>query len=215
MAHLELSRGHLDMAAKLTDGALEQFPDYHYALGVLAQVHAAQGRFDAATELLRKRYRAAAHPENLYDLGMMLKRAGRTREGQRLLLEFEGKARAESERWDNANRELVFCQVDHTARPRDALGVAEREIARRQDVFTRDAHAWALYANGRYREAREQIEQALGVGIRNAGMFYRAGTIAARQKDRAAAKRYLRLSLETNPTSEYAKAARRALENMR
>jgi tetratricopeptide (TPR) repeat protein len=211
MAHLELSRGRVDTADKLADAALGEFSDYHYALGVLAEVRASQARLHEAADLQRRRYRAAPHPETLYALAVTLKRAGKSREGQRLLLEFEARARAESARWDNANRELVLCQVDHTARPREALAIARIEIARRRDVFTRDVFAWALYANGRYPEARDQIEQALGVGIRNAGMFYRAGMIALRQHDRSAAKRYLRLSLETNPYSEYAQAARRAI----
>jgi tetratricopeptide (TPR) repeat protein len=211
MAHLELSRGRVDAADRLADAALREFSDYHYALGVLADIRASQARLPEAVDLLRQRYRAAPHPENLYALAVMLTRAGKNREGRRLLLEFEAKAQKESAAWDNANRELVFCQVDYTARPREALAVAETEIGRRRDVFTRDAYAWALYANGRYMEARNQIEAALAVGIQDVGMLYRAGMIAMRQNDRATAKRYLRLSLETNPSSAYARAARRAL----
>ena len=63
------------------DEALKAFPGYHYALGNLARVRTAQGRHADAVELLRERQAAADHPENLYELGEALERAGRKARG--------------------------------------------------------------------------------------------------------------------------------------
>ena len=94
--------------------------------------------------------------------------------------------------------ELISYYVDDAHEPAKALAVAEREFARRQDVFTRDTYAWALYANGRYSEARKQIEIALAVGSRNANMFTHAGEICLKAGDKVAARNYLQQAAELN-----------------
>jgi hypothetical protein len=66
---------------------------------------------------------------------------------------------------DNANRELIFYYANRARKPAEALRVAEMEIARRQDVYTLDAYAWALHVNNRHAEARRQIDRALAVGV--------------------------------------------------
>ena len=211
MAHLELMRGKVDTAQTLLDQALALFPDYHYALANLARVRLAQNRASDAVVLLEQRYKAAPHPENLYSVGEALVRAGRPEEASAAFVEFERKARAEMEKWDNANRDLIFYLVDHAQRPRDALQVAELEIARRRDVFTLDAYAWALHANGRHADAQQRMAEALAVGIREAGMLYRAGAIAEGLRDTKSAASYASESLALAPHSEVADQARRLL----
>jgi hypothetical protein len=48
-------------------------------------------------------------------------------------------------------------------------------------VLTRDAYAWALFANGEHAEAHKQMQTALAVGIRDPRMLERARVIAAAQ----------------------------------
>ncbi len=85
--------------------------------------------------------------------------------------------------------------------------MAKREFARRHDAYTLDAYAWALYMNGRYPEAREQVDKALAVGLRDARILRHAGEIALKAGDRNSAERYLRQAAELNTAeSEPAKA---------
>ncbi len=214
VAHLQLIAGKVDSAEKLLQQALALFPRYHYALGNLATARAAQQKHAEALELLRQRYRGAPHVENLYALAEALERAGGLEEAKAAYAEFEQKARKEIGWADNANRELIFYNADHASRPAEALRIARVEAARRHDVHTLDAYAWALYVNGQYAEARKQMEAALAVGIRDARMFYHAGAIAAKLHDRTAAARYLKESLDLNPVSECSIAARDALEKL-
>ena len=104
----------------------------------------------------------------------------------------------ESARADNSNRELIFYYADHAHLPAKALQAAQAERARRHDVFTLDAYAWALHVNGRDTEARTQIAVALALGIRDAKMFRHAGEIALSTGDHAAAERYLLDSAKMN-----------------
>jgi tetratricopeptide (TPR) repeat protein len=198
MAHLNLGIGKIGEAERLSQQALAMFPGYHYALGNLAKVRIQQKRYDEAVELLTQRYRAAPHAENLYDLAQALQLAGKTADANKAFAEFEQKSLLETNRGDNSNHELIFYYADHAKQPERAQEVAQREIARRHDVFTLDSYAWALYENGQYAEARKQIESALAVGIRDAKIFRHAGEIALKSGDRAAAERYLRKSADLN-----------------
>jgi tetratricopeptide (TPR) repeat protein len=207
IGHLQLISGKITEAENTLQQALAIFPEYHYALGNLAKVRIEQKRYEDAVDLLEQRYRAAAHAENLYDLGEALELASRAEEAKKAFAEFETKSLVESVRADNSNRELIFYYTDHAKQPKKALEIAEKEFARRHDVFTLDAYAWALHVNGRDVEAREQIEAALAVGIRDAKMFRHAGEIALSAGDRIRAKRYLQESAELNaPGSNQARA---------
>jgi len=218
IAHLRLSQGKADRAEKNLAQALELFPDYHYALAQLAKVRLAQGDAAAAAEVFQKRYQLAPHPENLYDLACALEVAGQVEEARELFRQFEERALAESKGWDNANKELVFYYADHapaadgTAAPvTKALEIAALEVARRRDVLTLDAYAWALHGNGRHAEAQQAIEAALQVGIQDARMLYHAGAIAADANDVQTASRRLHASLDADPTGEMAGKARELL----
>jgi Flp pilus assembly protein TadD len=115
---------------------------------------------------------------------------GKAEESKKAFAAFEQKSLLETNRGDNSNRELIFYYADHAQQPLKALEVATREFARRHDVYTLDAYAWSLHVNGRDQEARQQIERALAVGIRDAKMFRHAGEIAGATGDRVAAQKY-------------------------
>ena len=205
MAHLNLSVGRIAEAEKLLERALSMFPDYHYALGALAKVRIEQKTYDEAVSLLQRRYQYAPHAENLYDLAEALELAGRNDQATEAFAEFEKKSVLESSQADNSNRELIFYYADHAHEPKKALAVAQAEYARRHDIFTLDAYAWALHVNGRDQEARMQIEAALAVGVRDARMLSHAGEVALQLGDRDAATRYLQQAQELHaPGSERA-----------
>lgn len=191
MAHLELSTGKTADAEQYLQRALTLFPGYHYALGNLAKVRIQQQRYDEAVQLLQQRYQAAPHAENLFDLAEALQLAGRSKDSSKAFAEFEQKSLLESNRGDNSNRELIFYYADHAHRPARSLDIAEREFARRHDVYTLDAYAWALHVNGRDQEARKRMDEALAVGIRDTKVLRHASEIALATGDRVAADKYL------------------------
>jgi len=207
MGHLRFIAGRTDEAETLLKQALSIFPGYHYALANLAKVRIVQKRYDEAVTLLHERYGAASHAENLYDLAEALHVAGRESEAHQDFAEFEKKSLAESARKDNSDRELIFYYADYAKDPAKALHIAEQEHAWRRDVYTLDAYAWALHLNGRNKEARQQIESALAVGVRDAKIFAHAGEIELALGDHLAAGRYLKMSADLHATgSEQASA---------
>lgn len=211
LAHVALLAGKPEPAEQILQQALELFPQYHYALAGLAEVRIAQRNYSTAAQLLRQRYELAPHPENLYALAEALRLAGLEQDARQAFAEFEQKALAEAGKADNANRELIFLYADHVRRPLDALRLATVEHRRRQNVFTLDAYAWALFMSRRYSEAREQIDQALAVGVRDPRILYHAGMIAFGQGDSAAALLHLRQSITQAPSAPFSQTARTAL----
>jgi tetratricopeptide (TPR) repeat protein len=191
IGHLQLMSGKITEADDTLQQALALFPGYHYALGNLAKVRIEQKRYEDAVNVLEQRYHAAQHAENLYDLAEALELAGHRDQAKKAFAEFETKSQLESIRPDNSNRELIFYYADHARLPAKALEVAQAEYARRHDVFTLDAYAWALHVNGRDSQARTQIAAALAVGVRDAKMLRHAGEIALGCGDRAAGERLL------------------------
>jgi hypothetical protein len=64
------------------------------------------------------------------------------------------------------------------------VALARREVARRRDVQTVAAYAWALHASGRPAEAQKEMQAALNVGTRDPELRRRADVIARAAKQR-------------------------------
>ena len=177
VGHLELVRRQPVAAEQALEAALALFPNYHYALGTLAEVRTAQQRHREAAVLQRQRYEVAPHPENLFELAEASARAGMRAEAAKSYAQFEAGARAEMRGDDNANRELIAYWAGAGKKPAEALKLAEQEIARRGDVYTREAYAWALHKNGRRADAKREIAKALAVGVQHPRLLERAAAI--------------------------------------
>jgi tetratricopeptide (TPR) repeat protein len=214
MADLQLSIGDVDGADKLIRSALQQFPGYYSALEDLARVQTTRQHYSEAVDLLRQRNLKLPNGASRYALAQALERAGQVTQAASAYADFVAIARPLIHNNDNANEELISYYLGRGHDPAEALRIAQLQIAKRHDVNTLDAYAWALCGNGRYDEAKKQIGVALAVGVREARMFYHAGAIAAKLHDEASASRYLKQSVELNPSSESAAAAREALEKL-
>jgi tetratricopeptide (TPR) repeat protein len=214
IAHLSLLTCRTDAAERLLGEALALFPDYHYALALMADVRQQQGRMSEAVAYRERHVAAAPHPENGFELGLALARAGRLDEARRVWASFEETARAEMDGWDSANVELIYYYADHANRPAEALALAQKEARRRQDVRTLEALAWALHRNGLHSQARREIDESLAVGVSQSDTWYRAAAIAAAQGDGLTAREWANRSLAMCAGSPEAEAARRVLAQL-
>lgn len=199
IAQLRLEMGKFELADEILTQALQIYPDYYFTLDALAQTRSAEGKDGEAAELLRRAQKIAPHPRRLFALAMALKGAGDAAGADRTFAQFERQALEITAKPDNANYELVYYYTDVAHKPTDALRVGKAEIARRHDILTLDAYAWALSANGQYSQARAELDKALKVGIRDARLFAHAANIAEKLSDRAAAAKFERQARELRP----------------
>lgn len=195
LANLQLTSGNLAEAEKYATGALGVFPNYHYALAAMGRVRTAQKRYADAASFYQQRYDASQHPENLYPLGLAYRRAGKDAEAKRVFEQFEKEALSESGGADNANHELIAYYVDIAHQPEKAVELATAELRRRNDVFTRDAYAWAKAAVGDYAEADKHLQSALAVGTKDPGILYHASVVAKKQNRPEEAEKLLRAAI--------------------
>jgi tetratricopeptide (TPR) repeat protein len=95
---------------------------------------------------------------------------------------------------------------------KEAQRLARAELAERGDVFTRDALAWVLAANGEFEAAAGQMRLALSEGTKDARLFLHAGEIALARGERDRATKFFEAADAASATltpSERARLARR------
>jgi tetratricopeptide (TPR) repeat protein len=163
-------------------------------------VRAAQRRYREAADGYRKALGVIPLPEYAAALGDVYTRMGREADARRryALVEYIGKL-SELNRVVY-NRELALFYADRGLRLGDALALARAELQARRDVYTYDVLAWALYKNGRAREALEPMTQALRLGTPDARLLFHAGMIHHALGESEAARDYLGRALALNPS---------------
>src|SRR5512133_740783 len=76
----------------------------------------------------------------------------------------------------------------------------QQERTIRDDLYTEDAYAWALYRAGRIEAARVATDRATALGTPDARLLYHAGAIRLAGGDGDAGRALIRAALELNPT---------------
>jgi tetratricopeptide (TPR) repeat protein len=198
------SQGNLSEAESHFQKALQTYPNYYRGLAGLAQVRAAERRYDEAIGLYQKAISVIPMPEYIAALGDVYEKIGRADEARKQyeLVEYIAKLSNTGDGRDRPqlyNRELAYFYADHDIKIRDGLELAEREVKQRRDIFAYDVLAWNLYKNGKLAEARDAIDEALKLGTKDAKLFYHAGMIHYRLGDQDKAKEFLKRALSTNP----------------
>ena len=208
--------GQLAEAEAFYRQSLETYPNYYRALASLAQVRAAQKKYDEALDLYRKAVAILPMPEYIAALGDVYSKMGRSDEAgkQYELVEYIGKLSALNKAL--YNRELAYFYADHDIKLQEGLELAQRELEHRRDIYAYDVLAWNLYKNGQSEKAGEAIREALKLNTRDAKLFYHAGMIYHRLGDKQKARQYLSRALETNPHFHifFAENAARALKDL-
>ena len=198
---LHLGAGRIDRAAEWFRRARAADPGSMEAEAGLAIVAWASGDVRTAIAGYERLTTRFPSPEHVATLGDLYEAAGETEAASAQFELVLAEARLFRANGVNTDLEIALFHADHpgTGSARAALRAARAEWDRRKSVHVADALAWALYANGRYREAAAASEQALRLGTRNALFLFHAGMIRLRLGDRNAARALLRDAFEVNP----------------
>jgi tetratricopeptide (TPR) repeat protein len=211
IASIQIDSGQNDAAEQTLQQAKQIYPGYPFTMENLARVRMGQNRPDDAIELWMQAARIDRDPHVLCEAARAQEAAGRVSEARATFVEFERQARAPESASDSSKLDLILMYAESSATAPDALTLAQQEISARQDVWTLDAYAWALYANGKYQDADAAEQKAIAVGIQNARIFDHAGHIAQRLNHAPEATKYFQLAVQINPLSEYSADARRSI----
>lgn len=163
--------GQLQSAEKLIRKTLSTHVDYAPALLALGRIKLTLGDQQQAVQLLTKAEQINPLPEYQWLLIEALRNNGQTQ--QALAVETRLKRTAIAE--DQRTYALYLASVAGNVELAGQL--AQNELTVREDVFTKDALAWSLFAAQKIPEALVLIEQALSEGTQDARLFYHAALI--------------------------------------
>lgn len=175
------------------DKALERVPGYAPALVGKGRVALARGDAARAAELLDRAYRASPLPETAWLLGDARAASGDA------VGAAQAYARVEKDGRRTDPRTLSLFLSTKARDPELALALAREEYAKRQDIVTEDALAWALYRAGRLDEAKASIVRARRLGTPDARLAYHEGAIRIALGERAKGRALVAHALKTNP----------------
>jgi tetratricopeptide (TPR) repeat protein len=206
-------RGQLTLAEELYQEALRISPRYSFALVQLGELKTRQGEYKAAEKYYDQVIAYSRESATVFDHVVARSKAR--------LMQLQGKQSEAIALWqqaedllrqENANghasgsfghrRELAQLLLERglTKDVPEALSLMQTEVTQRRDPQTLDTYAWALARSERWHQAQNVIQEALKSGVREAGLFNRAGEIEKALGNQAQAIAYFQLAQETDPT---------------
>jgi tetratricopeptide (TPR) repeat protein len=199
LAHDYFLMGKLDDAGAQAEAALRTDPGYHRAFAVLGEVQAAQRNFRQSADSYRRAIAVIPLPEYAAALADVETKLGNHEDAlqQRQLVEFIAKLNVLNRVL--YNRVLVDYYADHDIEHQAAVDLAASEFTIRHDIYGQDALAWALYRDGKARQALPHAIAALRFNTADARLYFHAGMINARLGRNRQARACLKRALEINP----------------
>lgn len=197
---IQFDQGRFEAAEKYYDAALELLPNGYLPLEHRAELYAAKGRYDEALALYERVIESAPYPEFFEAIGQIHQDRQDVKEAEKWF------SRAEKYALDSLlqgdigyYRYLAQFYSDVRVNPAQAVEYARADLKVRQDMYTYDTLAWALFSANATPEAAEAIKIALSSGVKDASIFCHAALIYKKLGYNEQAKHYSEMALEENP----------------
>ncbi len=153
------------------NAALKECPDYPPALVGRGRVALGKGDFARAKEALEPAFKESPLAETAWLLGDARGGAGDAKGADEAYAQVVRIGRATD------LRTLALFWATKDREHDEALRLVEAERKVRDDIYTEDTLAWALYRLGRFADARAASDHAIALGTKDARLFYHAGAI--------------------------------------
>ncbi|MGH8550870.1 MAG: tetratricopeptide repeat protein [Methylococcales bacterium] len=197
---LALSRGRHREAGEYYRRADQAYSGYWLVQDYRAELLAAERQFDAAIALYREMLTCSRRPEIHQALGDLYSFMGQPELARswydKALSEYlDSTLRGEVQYYHH----LAILYADGLLNGPEALRWARKDIELRRNAGTRDTLAWALYRDGRYPQALEEIQKALAASWQDAHLFFHAAMIHLAAGHVEEGRDYLRKAARINP----------------
>jgi len=183
IGNLYLLQGRFDDAEREFNHADFIFPSHPYAMNGRVRLLIARHRYAEALDLSR---RVPTTPETLATQGDLLTRLGHLDDAEKLYREAEA---VEREGWKQEQPQpgaLARFLAERGRNIPEAIALAERAAAEREDVVTMDALAWSYFKGGRVADAASAIQRATRLGTVDPRIRCHASAIATSQREAVA-----------------------------
>jgi len=209
--------GDLEEAKKHYNKSLEIMPNYYLALEHLAEVNAAEGKYEEAQKLYKSVLEINPSPEFYIALAGAYESKGRENEAERLYKKAQDIYESYVDNGDVGYlRNLALFYADNSINLEKALDMAKRDLQMRKDVYAYDTLGWIYYKQGKFDKALGAYNESLKLSTKDAKLYYHAGMINYKLNNIDKANEYLTLALSTNPyfDTASAKEAKNTLEKI-
>jgi tetratricopeptide (TPR) repeat protein len=205
LAHLHESSGNMDSAQVEYRLALQERPDYAYAVAGFGRIAKAKGDYKGAVAYFEKaktlitEYSFSDELTDLYRLNNEKEKAEKNAREVIDMLSPVSDVEGESGHGHYADKELAYAylkinEVDN------ALKHALIEYERRPgNIDICETLAWVKYKKGQFAEADKLIDKALKTGSKNAVLLGHAGLIKIKNNQNEKGKAFIKMALEINP----------------
>jgi tetratricopeptide (TPR) repeat protein len=178
LGHLYLKNGQADEAEKAYAAAVRAFPGYHPGYAGMGKAQAAKGNFKAAIASYEKAQASTPLPDYAAALFDLYTAQKDVKNAQKQLEMIDVIDRINKNNGEVTNRNVALILADHNYHVDRALQLATAELDVRQDIYSYDALAWALYKNEKFAEADQAMAKALRMGTPEPAFYYHAEQIA-------------------------------------
>ncbi|MDQ3876056.1 MAG: hypothetical protein M3322_11035 [Actinomycetota bacterium] len=203
LGKLRLGAGETHAAARLYRSALARVPRYAPALAGLARVATYRGRHAAAARLYRAALRITPVAGYAAALGDALAAGGERSEAEEAWAKAEELERDFLRHRGRNELERALFDLDHDRDLGRALELARAGWRERPSVEGEHVLAWALYKNGRCREARAHSVEALRLGTKDIGALLHRSLIERCLGNKSAADAFRARAFAYNPYASY------------
>lgn len=196
VADFELRAGRLEDAEAALRSGLRVHPGDYRLLAEMARLEALRHRWKEAIRYGDQAISLVLNPATLGTMSDAYAALGDSARAAEYARTMEVAIRNQKKAY---HREWSLFLLDHDSHVAEVLAQVSREVRTRPDIYGYDLLAWALHKQGRDREAKAAMAEALRMGTQDAALFFHAGVVARALGDDAAAERSLRRALELNP----------------
>ena len=210
------SQGQYVLARQLYQEALSIVPDFPFTLVNLAELEVKEGNYSAAENIYTQLSNTANSAETFDHLAL---------EGLAQVKLLQGNKSAAEALWEQAEHEfrhhheidsfghhhhkidsfghrrelahLLLARGNSADLP-EALALMKAEANIRRDAETLNTLAWIFHKLGRNDEAQKVFQEALGQGVKNAEIFYRAGLVEKALGNDSQANKYFEQAKQTD-----------------
>jgi tetratricopeptide (TPR) repeat protein len=162
-------------------------------------VQAAQGKTTEAIAHYKRAQASVPLPDYAAALYALYLQSGKPEEAEKQLALIDVVDRLARATGEKTNRNLALIYADRGDHLDRALELIHEELKVRQDVYTYDALAWALYKNKQYSEAQRATERAIKMDTPEPAFYYHAGMIALALGRKPDAVKLFQRALRLNP----------------
>ena len=187
--------GRIEKADSFYAKALLAFPDYHWALAGKGRVLAAQRDYKAAETIYRNLIKVAEDGDRVFFLADLLEKQGKVKEAKQVA---DAYIQKQLKSGGDIHR-IALYWADRDSNLAASLKIASEDRTENGDLLSSDYLAWNLYKNGKFKEAKKYMEEAMRLKTKNALFYYHAGMIESALGNKSKAIKFLEQSRQINP----------------